>query len=370
MRKFRCIDLFAGAGGFSNGFVEEGFEVKLAIDKFEAAAETYKRNHEGVNFLREDIKTINENALLENLNIKSEEVDVIIGGPPCQGFSTVGKRSSNDVRNQLFEEYVRIVEYLNPRYFVMENVTGILNIQRGEFLQRILDSFENVGYKVKYKTLNALNYGVPQNRERVIFIGSRGGEEVVFPRPTHAEEANSASKSGSLKKPLTLWDAISDLPPVKAGEKATEYLSPPENSYQKARRNGVEKLTLHKATRHGDRLIEMMNHIPEGNSVWEVENMPAGLRPNSGYKNTYARLDSSVPAMTITRNFSCVSSSRCIHPFQNRGLTAREAARIQSFDDDFIFQGTKGEVAVQIGNAVPPVLARQLAKCVKKLLLK
>lgn len=369
MSKFKGIDLFSGAGGFSNGFLKEEFEIVLAIDNFDSAAETYRKNHENVNFINEDIRTINKKDILKKIHIDKENIDVIIGGPPCQGFSTVGKRSSNDLRNELFKEYVRIVEYINPEYFVMENVTGILNIQGGQFLDRIINSFKDVGYNIKYKTLNAVNYGVPQNRERVIFIGSKNNEEITFPDPTHSKENDLFSQGRNLKGELTLWDAISDLPEVEAGEKINNYRTEPKNNYQKNRRKNSNNLTLHKASNHGKKTVNMMKYIPEGKSVWEVEDIPDKYMPSSGYKNTYARLDSNVPGMTITRNFSCVSSSRCIHPFQDRGLTAREAARIQSFDDDFIFKGTKSEIALQIGNAVPPILGRKVAKKIKSFLI-
>jgi len=369
LSEFKCIDLFSGAGGFSNGFLKENFEIVLAIDNFDSAAKTYKRNHKNVNFINEDIRTINKKDILKKIHIDKEKIDLIIGGPPCQGFSTVGKRSSNDLRNELFKEYVRIVKYINPEYFVMENVTGILNIDRGKFLDRIISSFKNIGYNIKYKTLNAVNYGIPQNRERVIFIGSKNNEEITFPEPTHSNENDLFSQGINLQRELTLWDAISDLPEIEAGEQITNYKTEPKNNYQKSRRKNSKKLTLHKASNHGKKTVKMMKYIPEGKSVWEVENIPDEYMPNSGYKNTYARLESNVPGMTITRNFSCVSSSRCIHPFQDRGLTSREAARIQSFDDDFIFEGTKSKIALQIGNAVPPILAKKVAKKIKSMLV-
>jgi len=370
MERYNCIDLFAGAGGFSAGFVEKGFKIDLAVDFFSAAADSYKINHKDTKFIEADIKKITGDKILDSINAERDEVDVLIGGPPCQGFSTVGKRKAKDERNKLFEEYVRLVDFIRPKIFVMENVTGILNIENGDFFKNVLKSFKRIGYKIKYKTLNAVNFGVPQNRERVFIIGCKNNEniDISFPKPTHTNENNLFTLD--LKPALTLWDAISDLPKIKAGEEKNEYACKPKNKYQKERRKGSNKLTLHKATNHKDSIVEMMKYIPEGESVWNVNNIPDGLMPTSGYENTYARLNSNDPGMTITRNFSCISSSRCIHPFQNRGLTAREAARIQSFDDEYKFKGNKSEIALQIGNAVPPILAEKVAETVKEMLSK
>lgn len=366
--RFTCIDLFAGAGGFAEGFLRAGVDILLANDIWEPASLTYRENHKDIDFILKDIYDLDGKELLKRLKLGQGELDIIIGGPPCQGFSTVGKRNKNDPRNSLFKEYLRIVNILKPKIFVMENVTGILSMERGRVLKNIISSFRDIGYKIQYRVLNAADYGVPQIRERVIFIGTRLDIDIIFPKPTHTSSIEMNFLEGKLKPHITLWEAIGDLPRIEANEKATEYIMEPQNEYQRARREGSKGLTLHESGKHSPKLIKMMKYIPEGASVWEIEDIPKDLIPTSGYGNTYARLDSKLPGMTITRNFSCISSSRCIHPFSNRGLTAREAARIQSFDDKYTFIGNKSDVALQIGNAVPPLLAESIGKSIVKML--
>lgn len=366
--KYTCIDLFAGAGGFAEGFLKVGVNILLANDIWEPAALTYKENHKDVDFILKDIYELDGKELLKRLKLDEGELDIIIGGPPCQGFSTVGKRNKNDPRNNLFKEYLRIVSKIKPKVFVMENVTGILSMERGRVLTNIISSFKDIGYKIDYKVLNAADYGVPQIRERVIFIGTRLDIDIIFPEPTHTSSVELNFLNHNLKPHITLGEAIGDLPKIEANEEKTEYELEPQNDYQRERRKDACKLTLHSSGKHSPKLIEMMKYIPEGSSVWEIEDIPKELIPTSGYGNTYARLNSKVPGMTITRNFSCISSSRCIHPFSNRGLTAREAARIQSFDDRYIFMGNKSDIALQIGNAVPPLLAQSIGESIIKML--
>jgi len=239
---------------------------------------------------------------------------------------------------------------------------GILNMEGGNVLKNILSEFSNIGYKVDYKLLNAAEYGVPQIRERVIFIGTKLNIDIIFPVKTH-----SLKNEIGYEKSLTLWDAIGDLPQSDT-EEINNYDKPPINEYQKKIRGDCKELTLHTPPKHSNKTFEMMKYIPEGKSVWDVKDIPSELIPTSGYGNTYARLDSKIPGMTITRNFACISSSRCIHPFLNRGLTAREAARIQSYDDSYIFKGPKTDIHLQIGNSVPPILGNKIACSIKEML--
>ena len=361
VNKLNCIELFAGAGGMGTGFIKEGFNIIVANDILEDCAKTYVINHPNTKYIVKDISQITSKDLLANTKYTKNDIDIIIGGPPCQGFSTLGKRFIDDPRNRLFKEYVRIVEDINPKIFVMENVVGILTMEQGKVLENILSSFYKIGYKVEYKILNSAEYGVPQIRERVIFIGTRLNIDINFPKKTH-----SFIKNDETHTVITLAEAIGDLP-INDIEEIKEYKTKPQNEYQSMIRNNNKTITNHKPSIHSEKATKMMKYIPEGKSVWEV-NLPEELRPTSGYGNTYARLDSKIPGMTITRNFSCISSSRCIHPFANRGLTIREAARIQSFPDTYIFKGAKTSMQLQIGNAVPPVLAQNIAKKIKEML--
>ena len=360
-KKYNCVELFAGSGGLGTGFEIAGFNIVSANDIWQPAADTYVANHKKVKYIVEDISKINGDILLVNTGYKKNDIDVIIGGPPCQGFSTLGKRFIDDPRNKLFKEYVRIVREIKPKIFVMENVSGILSMEKGRVLENIIKSFKSIGYKIEYKLLNAAEYGVPQLRERVIFIGTRLDIDIKFPNRTH-----SLKKEKAFKNVLTLWDAIGDLPQsddVEYNNYDKEY----QNEYQKRMRKNSKTLTHHKPSIHNEKAKKMMTFIPMGKSVWEVD-IPNEYKPKSGYGNTYARLDANQPGMTITRNFSCISSSRCIHPYLNRGLTAREAARIQSYPDNYIFKGSKTDIHIQIGNSVPPLLGEKIAKAIKEML--
>lgn len=362
MKKYNCVELFAGSGGLGTGFINSGFNIISANDVWKAAEKTYKANHKDVKYIVKDIAELTGEELVKDTGYKKEDIDVIIGGPPCQGFSTLGKRFIDDPRNKLFKEYVRIVDEIKPKFFVMENVAGILSMEKGNVLKNILESFKNIGYKVEYKLLNAAEYGVPQLRERTIFIGTRTNVEIKYPEKTH-----SLTGEAGYKKAITLWDAIGDLPQSDT-EEIIEYSKEPQNDYQKNIRKNCTVLKNHKPSFHSEKAIKMMTYIPTGKSAWDVKDMPKEYMPTSGYGNTYARLNPNEPGMTITRNFACISSSRCIHPYLNRGLTAREAARIQSYPDDYVFVGAKTDVHLQIGNSVPPLLGEKIGNAILKML--
>lgn len=362
-RKYNCVELFAGSGGLGTGFANSGFNIISANDVWKAAGETYVANHPNVKYVVKDIAELTGDELLDGTGYKKSDVDVIIGGPPCQGFSTLGKRFIDDPRNKLFKEYVRLVNDIKPKFFVMENVSGILSMEGGKVLDNILKSFNDIGYKLEYRLLNAAEYGVPQQRERTIFIGTRTDVKIRYPKKTH-----TLTNEKGLISALTLWDAIGDLP-QSDDEEIKEYTCEPKNDYQKNIRNGATVLVNHKPPTHNQKAINMMKYIPMGKSAWDVEDkMPKEFMPTSGYGNTYARLNANEPGMTITRNFACISSSRCIHPYLNRGLTAREAARIQSYPDNYIFKGSKSDIHLQIGNSVPPILAGKIADTISEML--
>ena len=309
------------------------------------------------------------------LKIKREELDLIIGGPPCQGFSSIRPFRScqeDDPRNSLFEEYASFVNFFRPKAFVLENVVGLATHKKGSTIEMIEECFYKIGYECDWKILNTAHFGSPQKRERLIFIGVVKGGKPKFPVPNYQYKGATIGhkkKSRMLlpKEPdlfikselnpaITVMDAIDDLPPVESGEKATIYVNKPRTEYQRARRNGTKLLTLHEATNHSKKMLEIIRHAGKN-----INSIPKRLI-SSGFSSCYSRLDTNEPAVTITVNFVHPASNRCIHPLQNRALTPSEGARLQSFDDDFVFAGTRSQIVKQIGNAVPPLLGQRIGE--------
>lgn len=362
--KLKIIDLFSGVGGLSYGFAHnDNFEIVAANEILSNMAKAYSLNHPTVRVYAEDIKYFNSEKVEKDLGIKAHEIDIIIGGPPCQAYSTVGKRSTDDPRGKLFQEYYRVLKEFNPKMFVFENVKGLLSMQNGKLLESIISLFESLGYKVKYKLLNAADYGAPQLRERIIIIGSKLGTDFEYPEPTHYNSENKSNLFVSKLKPyVTIEEAIGDLPFIKTNEESFEYSSEPRNQFQELmRKNAPEKLMDHNSPKNNENLIKIMELLPDGGTP---EDLPMALRPKSGFKNTYSRLWWNKPSTTITRNLSTPSSSRCIHPIAPRPLTTREGARIQCFPDDYIFYGSRSDKNLQIGNAVPTFLSNAIAKSI------
>lgn len=353
----KSIDLFAGAGGLSVGLEKAGFEVVFANDIGADMCESYKLNHPLTFVQRQDITNITGKGILKLIGLRADKIDVLVGGPPCQGFSTVGKKDECDDRNKLFVHYFRIVAEIKPKVVVFENVPGFKRLYSGRAFDAVCKEFKKLGYEAEARILNALNYGVPQNRERTFIVGYEKGLAFSWPKATHGY--NNLLFEDPLSKPLTLGDAIGDLPVVGPSEKADDYISEPKNNFQRERRKGCQRLTEQIGPKHGPKLIKLMGLVPPGGSILDV---PAQYRPKSCFANTYARLWWDKPATTITRNFGTPSSSRCIHPFANRGLTTREGARLQSFDDDYIFIGNRTSKNLQIGNAIPPLLAEAICR--------
>ena len=347
-KKLNVVDLFAGVGGLSFGFAHnDKFQVLLANEYDKDIAKAYSLNHPDVKMLACDIKDLTEEMLKSELN---SEVDIVVGGPPCQSYSTLGKRQ-NDDRANLFKEYCRILTILKPKMFLFENVTGILSMNNGKLFEEVKECFEDIGYELKYKVLNAADYGVPEVRERVILVGTKNKNTFEYPKPTHGE------KNG-LKPYVTLEDALSDLPSMESGEENENYASEASNEFQKFVHDS-NKLKDNQSPRNGEHLIKLMRALPDGGSK---EDLPEELRPKSGFGNTYAKMWWKKPAPTITRNFACPSSSRCIHPRDSRALSTREGARLQSFPDSYKFYGSTSTKNLEIGNAVPPLLSVALAK--------
>lgn len=376
------VDLFSGAGGLTFGFQNtiknnkfvsrNDFNIRFANEFNHDAAEAFRQNYPRITMIEEDIANIDEH-FLKSKGISSKRVDLVIGGPPCQSFSTVGKRQY-DKRAKMYREYRRILSFIQPKMFVFENVYGLLtmkNEQNGPIIRNVKESFNDLssfgeasGYDVYTKLINAKDFGVPQNRERVFLIGIRKDLKIKF-EWTFPEET-------TLNNEITLRDAISDLPILGNNEQKNNYICEPRTEYQALLRGNQTELLNHVSRNHGERLQKIMRALGEGQGKNDINRMvedgilDKDLYLTSGYNNTYGRLWWDKPSTTITNNLSTPSSLRCIHPEQNRALTAREGARIQSFPDNYKFVGGLQAINTQIGNAVPPILSIHLANRIKK----
>jgi len=370
----RLIDLFCGAGGLSLGFEIAGFEVRAAVDSDPVAAETYRRHNPMVPLVTDNVERLSGEDLRE---LAGGQVDLVVGGPSCQGFSTHGKRDPNDPRNFLFKQFVRLVREIQPAWVVMENVKGLLTYGRGRYRDEIHQSFHRIGYRIESRVLRAADYGVPQLRERLFFIATRTTNPISFPPPTHCPP-DSSSLTG-LAPYVTVREALGDLPPIGEEGEALSYLSPPWSHFQQyARTKAPSALSLHRARRVSDMAMSIIRRIPPGCGIRAIppEDLPERFRRmrtiSTGQlrrdcTTLYYRLSWDRPSRTITCYFTNVSSGPFVHPSDNRALTPREAARLQSFPDYFDF-GEK-QVQRQIGNAVPPLLAAAVAREVMKKLL-
>lgn len=326
-------------------------------------AEAYRINHPNVRMYEGDIAKLEVGKILDELNLNVGDVSVLVGGPPCQAYSTVGKRLIDDPRGALFQQYFRILKELEPEIFVFENVKGLLSMGGGELLSTIVELFESIGYHTQYRVLNAADYGTPQIRERVIIVGTRDASGFDFPAPTHQSPASANGGRSDLPLYLTLGEAIGDLPSIQNGESSDRYRSAPQNAFQEAMRaDNAKILRDHLSPANNDRLRMIMELLPEGGGP---SDLPPDIRPTSGFANTYCRLWWDRPSTTITRNLGTPSSSRCIHPKDARALTTREGARLQGFPDSYVFFGSRADKNLQIGNAVPTPLSSAIADSVR-----
>ena len=339
-----CIDLFCGCGGLSLGFEKAGINVLVGIDAWQDAITTFNYNHKNSKGICADLSTLEPSEIEKELNGKS--VDLIIGGPPCQGFSVAGKRIVDDVRNKLYKNFVRFVEYYKPKAFMMENVPNILSIGGGIVRDSIVKDFSDLGYKVVYKVLTASNYGTPQNRRRAVFVGFKDGKEFIFPQQT-------------VEQLVTSYEALSDLP-ENSLEDGSNYPMTTNCDYQKLMRCNSSKIYNHQITEHSDRTKEIIALVPDGGNY---KNLPPELQQTRKVHIAWTRLNSQKPSFTID-----TGHRHHFHYKWNRIPTVRESARIQSFPDDFIFLGTKTSQYKQVGNAVPPLMAEAIAKKLKETL--
>ena len=347
MSKYNVLDLFCGAGGLSYGFERAGFDILLGIDNDAKALETFERNHNGATSICGDITQITYKNHIAPL-IGGKKIDVIIGGPPCQGFSLSGPRNFNDPRNKLYLSYIRLVEEIQPKAFIIENVPGLVGLFKGEVKDNIIQTFSQMGYEVKYKILCAADYGVPQNRKRVVFVGVQGKNSFEYPTIQRGQ--------------VTCEMALSDLPPLVnvLGEEIQDYATVPQNDYQKIMREKSDKVYNHIAASHSEKVQHIISLVPDGGNY---KDLPMEFRESRNFHVAWTRFNSQKPAPTID-----TGHRHHFHYKYNRVPTVRECARIQSFPDHFIFLGNKTQQFRQVGNAVPPIMAQRIAEQVRKLL--
>jgi len=393
-----AADLFCGAGGLSLGFQEAGFHIAFANDINEEYANTYRLNHDRTTFFCESIEDLKAADVFKQTGLGKAEIDVLIGGPPCQGFSiNAPKRSPEDDRNHLFREYGRLVlEGLRPKVVVMENVPGMVSLDGGRFIRDIYALFQQAGYRMRHMILCAAHYGIPQERWRLFFIGTiLEGVEITFPEPTHFAPVRAnftggreltwlpyiqngtrqPSLFGNVLKPFTtVKDAIGDLPALAVNEGAEEmdYDKPPVTEYQRQMRAGSPKVFNHIAGALSKQNLERAKHIPPGGSWRDIphELLPKGMKRarRSDHTRRYGRIDPSGLSGTVLTKCD-PHWGTFFHYDQDRALTVREAARLQSFPDRYRFYGSRVSQYEQVGNAVPPLLAKVLANHIKRTLL-
>jgi len=379
----KIFDLFCGTGGFSSGLESaspDEFQTVLGVDILKDSLQTFGANHSKAKTLSQDIRKISCKEISQLTGVKQGDLSLIIGGPPCQGFSSLRPfRSSghDDPRNSLFEQFANFVNYFRPTMFVLENVVGLATHNNSETIQQIEECFSSLGYSCDWRILNAAHYGVPQKRERLILIGAEQGVPISFPEHTHKcngatigcrnrarlhlpDEPSLFNDFKDFPDAITVNNAICDLPQIESGEEVTEYDKAPLNEYQNERRLNASHLSLHNSTKHTERMLEIIRHAGPNISC-----IPKHLI-SSGFSSCYSRLTANEPSVTITVNFVHPASNRCIHPKEDRALTPREGARLQSFDDNFIFSGTRSQIVKQIGNAVPPLLGRAIGYAIAK----
>lgn len=351
-KQFTCVDLFSGAGGLSRGFYDAGYNVVLGVDFDDAALQTFKANHGNAEAMKLDLFDHNNiNVIVDFLKEKNIELDVLVGGPPCQGFSIAGPRDMNDKRNTLYLAMVKLAATLKPQAVVLENVPGMLQTNGGIGAKRIIEDFAEICYKMTPKLLYAPDYGIPQIRKRVFFVGLRDSENAFeFPEPFVDS-----------KDYVTCEDAISDLPSLQTsdgeivyGEEIQEYETEPKTEYQKMMRKNSKSVRNHIGSIPIEKTKKMISLVPEGKNY---KALPEEYRGMYKYHEALTRYNSKKPSLTIN-----TGHRSHFHYKYNRIPTVRESARLQSFPDDFIFYGNKSQQYKQVGNAVPPMLGQVVAK--------
>lgn len=339
------LDLFCGCGGLSYGFRSAGYNVVVGVDNDEQALATFQLNHEGTKTICADITTIHK-ADIDKLT-GNQKIDVIIGGPPCQGMSLSGPRRFDDPRNKLYLSYIRLVEEIKPRAFVIENVPGLLSLFNGQIKTNIVKRLTNLGYHVNYDIMCAADYGVPQMRRRVVFVGLKG-RNFEFPVGGQTQ--------------ITCSMALDDLPPLEdsLGSEIQQYSKPCTCEYQKLMRKNSQSVKNHVAAAHSERVKRIIALVPDGGNY---KDLPEIYRESRNFHVAWTRFNSQKPAPTID-----TGHRHHFHYRYNRVPTVRECARLQSFPDDFVFLGNKTQQFRQVGNAVPPLMAQAIAEKLKEYL--
>jgi DNA (cytosine-5)-methyltransferase 1 len=351
LKSYNVIDLFCGCGGLSKGFEDAGFNVILGVDNDDAALLTFEKNHKNSKKFKGDLSNSNTFELIENI-IEKKTVDVIVGGPPCQGFSLTGPRNFDDERNRLYLSMIESVRRFSPMAFIIENVPGMATLYNGQVKTEIINRFTDMGYSVVSNILLAADFGVPQMRRRLFFVGLKNnGSYFEFPTPSHSEATY-----------ITCEDAIDDLPSREdeLGDEVDNYNKEPTNAYQKKMRERAIKLYNHVATNHTKIVKDTIALVVEGGNY---KNLPEGVGLNRRFNEAWTRYHSKKPSKTID-----TGHRNHFHYKYNRVPTIRENARLQSFPDDFIFYGNRTQQNRQVGNAVPPMLGYAIASQLLKYL--
>lgn len=392
VRAPKVLDLFCGAGGLAEGFREAGYTIMGGVDYSAPAIETFEANIPGAVGVLADLRKPD----LDDFERRFAGVDVIVGGPSCQGFSTSGGlskssgRDQTDPRNQLFINYTDIVERLQPSWIVFENVPGLLLYENGKVALQIVQAFREIGYELVPMILLAADYGVPQLRRRLVFVGNRTNANISLPAPTHGDvnlwkgfslpfahlsRIGHGSEEGLLPH-VTFADACSDLPKVAEGQEVDgkPYRAKAKNEYQEAMREGSDGVRQHAAADLSV-LDRVASQILKPGQNWR--DLPENVLPDRFKKirrydatTLLKRLRDDLPTYTITTKFNEATTGAFIHPKQARTITLREAARLQSFPDRFIFVGSQAQIRQQIGNAVPPLLAKAIAEAIYPAVMK
>lgn len=359
----KAIDLFCGCGGISYGLEKAGFEILAGVDNDSIALKSYEVNLPQTCAILSDLESVNPASLLEKLHLAKGELDLLAGGPPCQGFSkNVPRRNRyvEDPNNRLVVAFLEMVRMLMPRFVLMENVAEMRNGFEQTYTHLICELLADCGYSVNSSVIFAPDFGVPQRRRRVFFLASRDTGCIDFPLPTHCENNDTPDLFASPSY-VSVWNAIGDLPPLEHGEGAdiSEYTQAPFHSFQEWARCGSSHLHNHTARRLQPTQHTRLASLEPGQGI---KDLPENLRPKSGYSGAYGRLTKEMIAPTITRWVFHPGSGRFGHPVTPRMITIREAARLQAFPDTFHFTGTYIQQSHQVGNAVPPLLIQRIGE--------